>query len=372
MNVIFVVTGIGYGHSIRTYAIIKELLQKNTKTKVKIIGYGNSYMFFHKKFPTTRIRGSYVPDQSFRWSVSSIIKANLTLPLHWGYELIKLRKFIKEFKADLIVSDFEYLGILLARTTGTRYISIFNFSPEVYEKYIKEHEPSKSIKVQQKYVDVGYHLGRKSIIIIPTLLGPLRKTTKYKFVNPIVRKQPKEHPSEKQLMKLLGLKKKPILIILGGSNFGVDVVEKIVDILPLFEEQFIIFGYRTYTTRIKKNVTSYIFKPNLLEYLKVCKGVITLAGHNTLSECLVYKKPILSFPIKNQIEQLLNAYVLEKENLAMVKELEEDEISHEKLKKYIQDFIEEIPKLQRNLDRLNIQGTGAKDVVDIILKKHIF
>jgi len=47
------------------------------------------------------------------------------------------------------------------------------------------------------------------------------------------------------------------------------------------------------------------------ESLASCRGVITHAGHQLLSEALSLKKPVLAFPIEGQYEQRLNARMLE-------------------------------------------------------------
>src|SRR3989344_4676755 len=109
------------------------------------------------------------------------------------------------------------------------------------------------------------------------------------------------------------------------------------------------------------------FKENFLEYLKVSKAVITLAGHSTLSEIVVHKKPALIFPIQNHLEQYINGYVLQKNNLALVKNLKE--INPEILKKHIQEFLKKENKFENNLKKLNLTGNGAKQAAEIIMKK---
>lgn len=51
---------------------------------------------------------------------------------------------------------------------------------------------------------------------------------------------------------------------------------------------------------------------DFVEALTSCKGIITNAGHQLLSEALHLKKPVLSIPLEGQFEQRLNAEMLKK------------------------------------------------------------
>ncbi|MFW6343855.1 MAG: glycosyltransferase family protein [Sediminispirochaetaceae bacterium] len=53
-------------------------------------------------------------------------------------------------------------------------------------------------------------------------------------------------------------------------------------------------------------------KDDFVEALTSCKGIITNAGHQLLSEALHLKKPVLSIPFEGQFEQRLNAEMLKK------------------------------------------------------------
>lgn len=362
MKIIFVITGIGYGHPIREYSIIKELLNKHPKTQIKILTYGTSYLFFKDHFDTIKIDGARLPDYEFDYKIRKIFLANILYPLKYLRNLNIVNKVIKEFKPDLVITDFEPSGIIASSTKKLRVLTIFNYNPNTFLDYKKENKINFTTNIQTSYINHYYKISKE--VIIPTLFGPYRRENKFIFTNPMVRKLPNELPSELKIMEKLKLKKKPIIITIGGSNFGLSLLEQIINILPTFDEEFIIFGYNYSKEKIAKNITIYSFKPNFLEYLKVCKGIITLAGHNTLSELIVYKKPSLIFPINNHIEQILNAYEIEKRNCGIVKKLKSND--YDTLKKYIHDFIKRIPQLQETLNKISVEGTGAKEIVKII------
>lgn len=359
MKIFFIITGIGYGHTIREQALIKEILKKHPKTQIKIATYKNSYEFFKKRYPTINIKGWNVPDKKFKFLIRKLIMANITAPINYPSNLLKLKKQIKKFKPDLIISDFEPVGISVSKSLKKKHLAIFNFDLRELKKYKKSRPFPINLVIQEKYVTDIYNNSQKNIIT--TLKGNTKKSKKYIYINPIIRSDPKTLPKEQTLMKKLELKKKPILIELGGTNFGVSILKEMIKILGDFKENFIIFHHGE-GLKLPKNTKSISFKPNFLEYLKVSKAIITLSGHTTLSEALVFKKPALIYPVNNHLEQLLNAFTLEK--IAKVKYL--NKIKAKIFKNHLTEFLKDIPKIKKKLNSINVKGNGAEEIVKII------
>jgi len=355
MKILFTVTGVGYGDATREHANIEEFLKRDPDTKVMIAGYDNSYEYFKDKYPTVEIKGYKFTEKSLKFSVPSFIIRNYKLPFFWGSSTWKLRKKIKEFKPDIIISDFEPVGIMLSKLIKKKCVVIFGYDPEMFKQC--PHKNEKTI-LEAKYFNILYKSADE--VIIPNLLGKKETPSRYYSVNPILRTKPNDLPPKKELMEKLGLEKEPVLIMLGGSTFGNALAKKVVHFSHLFREDFIMFGSQIEPIA-KENVTYYPYKENVLEYLKVSKAVITLAGHLTLSECLAFKKPAMVFPIRDHVEQLLNAYTLE--NISYVK------YSLKDLRKSIKSFLNQLDVLKSNIPKVNFNGT--EQVVDIIenLKK---
>jgi len=336
MKVMFFVTGIGYGDVIRQEAIIKELNED-----VLVATYHKGYEYFKGKHKTVKIHSYKVPDRSFKLKPFLFFLENLlSLPV-FLFDLVRMYFIVKKFNPDVIVSDLEPLAIPISKMLGKRLITIFGVEDEVLRSFKVKNI---FLKMQKWYLEKMYSYGE---LIVPSLIG--------KDVNPIVR----GNVSEKNLMEKLKLDKKPILIMLGGSRFGINVADEMLEVLDEIDEDFIIFGYKNNFE--KGNVKCYKFKENFLEYLKVCKGVITLGGHSTLSEIVVYKKPSLIFPIQNHLEQKINGYVMNKNGLGMVKNLKK--FDSEMLKKYILEFLEKDDDFEEKLRKLDVKGDGAVEVV---------
>jgi len=148
--------------------------------------------------------------------------------------------------------------------------------------------------------------------------------------------------------------------MLGGSEFGTKLAQSLNNLAGEFkEEQFIIFGSNlNFDTAV--NVKYLRYSDNFLKYLKISKGVITLAGQETLAEALSYEKPILCFPIQNHIEQVLNAYALRK--IALIS----SDSSPKIIRQQLSEFIRQLPQLKQKVKRYNLKANGAEQVADII------
>ena len=88
--------------------------------------------------------------------------------------------------------------------------------------------------------------------------------------------------------------------------------------------------------------------------------MITLGGQKTLSEALVYQKPILCYPIKDHIEQQLNAYELRE--VIMVSH----NSSVNSVRETIPLFIKNAKKLQKKVEKMDVQSNGSEEIVKII------
>ncbi len=309
MKILFVVSGIGYGDATREHSNILALKRKYPKSHIMVAGYDNSYRYFKDKFPTIRIRGYKLPGKSMKVNVWNFAFRNMFLPFFWFIGTLKVRLHAFNFIPDVIVSDFEPVGLSLAKVLGKKCIVVFGFDPLLYKQYAKTHSVNYKMKFEAVYFEKLYD--EADLVLIPTFRRKKEKHLLYTYIDPVLHQLPESLPSEEVLMKQLHLKKKPFLVMLAGSEFGTKLAKHVCMMAHKFPtESFIIFG-GDLDISLPKNVAYIKFTPDFLKYLKVSKGIMTLAGQKTLTEALVYRKPILCFPIQDHVEQVLNAYALE-------------------------------------------------------------
>lgn len=356
MKVLISIVGVGYGHVTRAQALINELKKRDKNLEVRIAGYGRAYEYFNNKYPTTRLVGFRMPAKSFKLSIWGIVQKNSFAPFNVLSDYLKLRRLVKKFNPDVIISEFEPVSLRIGKNFKKRTIFVFN-----YDTNRKDPIVSKFL-LQNSYIKLVYGMARKFAekIVITSVCGSRMGKGKFVYVNPIIRQNPNELASKKSLMKKLGLKREPILVMLGGNEQGYFVGDEIVKIANRFDEDFLIFGYKDFS---KGNVKCFRFNANFLEYLKVCKCVIALGGHSTLSECVVFKKPTLVIPIPSHLEQMVNA--IEVKNLMMVN------LNYKKgqMEQLIRKFLARKDIIAKKLEKVSLNGDGASCLSEIVLNK---
>ena len=360
-KLLFIITGIGLGHTIREAAIINEIKKLKPDAEIVIAGFKKSYRYFKGKYPVIKLHGHKFPENSFSVSRLKSLFMNLPYPV-WEYkDKKKLVKIIKEFNPDKVVVDIQPVGIDAALACNKKVIAVYNLDLDEWEEYQKNLSflNRTQSRILFHYVKSTYDKADK--VIIPSIHKP-KVSGRYNLVHPILRQTPEELPPGKMLIKKLGLKTSPIVVMLGGSKFGYSIAEKLLAVAKNFDEHFIIFGYKNLK---EKNITSFSFKENFLEYLKVSKAAILLSGHTALSEIIVYKKPALVFPFKNYVEHYINLDQIH--DYVLAKYIDES-MDEKTMEEYIRELLKESPRLKKNLNKLSFPKNGAREAAEIILR----
>ena len=341
MKYLFIITGVAYGHLTRQDSIINKLKKIDKKAEIIIAGYNTSHKHFSKRFKFIKLEPIIFSDKSPRVRTFKVLSKNNKIISNWikNYKIIK--EFKKEYNPDIIISDWEPFSLFLK---------------ECYTIWNYKHYPTKtfSFMFQKLLLNILFSVLRltNKKILIPSL--DKRKNTKNFIYFPlIIRKFPGEVKENKKY-------KDSVLVMIGGSDFGIQLIKKIKNISKHFDEKFIFFGHKCNS----KNCIGFNkFKNDYLSFLKSSKAVISLAGYSGLSEALVYKKPNLVFPIKNWIEQ--DSVVKEFQDYIKTGDIE---LSEEELKGTLKNFFSNLDKYKKKLNRLKIKD-GAKEVAEYIYEK---
>lgn len=358
MKVLFVVSGIGYGDATREHANIVEFKKNFPHAQIMVASYDNGYEYFKNKYRTIKIQGYKLPGNAMKINIISFGLKNLFLPAYWFISMLKVRLKAFNFVPDLIVSDFEPAGISLARVLRKKCVIVFGFDPLLYREYAKKHNVGYKMKVEASYFEKLYD--QADIVVMPTFKKKREKHLLYNYVDPIIRVKPEDLPAENILMKQLGLKKKPIILMLGGSNFGEKLAKNLNKIAQDYsKEEFIVFG-GDLGFDMNENVKYIKYSSDFLKYLKVSKGVVTLAGQKTLSEALIYGKPVLCFPIQDHVEQILNAYALEDTVLVGY------DSSLTAFRNKFKEFMLRLPEFTRKSKNLKLKNNGSEEFVKLL------
>ena len=358
MKYLFVITGVGLGHCTREESIINEILEKDKDAKIHIATYGTAYNYFKKKFPLTLISGLEFVDTKTKVSTFRVFKQNFNYIFKYFKNIKTIKKLIEKFNPDVVIVDAQPEGIAAAKALNKK--SVFVYNMDLNHIHYKKHFGFYTYFIL-KSVKFCYKNANK--VIIPVLTQTPRIEGKKYYVNPIIRDHPARLKDEFTLMKELGFERRPILVTIGGSKFGMRLVKTILQAAKYYDEQFIIFGVNV--KPLSNNVICLPFKNNFLEYLKISKAVITLAGHSTLSEILFYKKPALVFPITNLLEQYQNINLIKQH--AMISNL--DDISLISFRNLFTNFLKKTEEYERKTRELKYIVNGSFQAANIILQE---
>ncbi len=361
MRTIFSVYGYGLGHATRVDAIAKEFGKEN----VKIIASGDAYKYFEKenynpiKIESVKI-GNFL--EGFSWIQTLFQNIDFFFNVIADYSIIK--KTINEFKPDVFISDSEPVSLLYFNSTNIFSVFLSNILP-ILEEYPKIENKTPQLESQEIIIKllVDKAIKNSDLIVSPTI-KKYKTISKIKFTDLIVRKKPNELKSCEEIRNYYGLPDNYTLVSFGGANIGNEYFSIIYPLLKEIKSRCFVISSNYAVKKVQKkgNIIIYPFIDDYLSFLKASDSVICLAGHSTISEALVYKKPIFTIPIKNHIEQLTNAYIVRDEGYGEFSLLNN-------VKTKLNMFFENKEVYLKNIKRKNFKGNGAREIFKIISKQ---
>ena len=123
-------------------------------------------------------------------------------------------------------------------------------------------------------------------------------------VGPIVRKTKR---SREELRKNFSFTKKTIVVAIGGTDAGLFLIEKVLEILPkLSEFEIVIVSGPSLSKKFEK-IKNLGFVNNLHEVIYAADVLVSLAGKSTIDEAKQYGTPAIFIPIRGHFEQEDNA-----------------------------------------------------------------
>ena len=293
-RILYGVCGEGMGHAIRSSILIRHLKNHHD---IFIVAGNKAYAYLNNEFENVvkiesprlmYVRGEVNLLKSMAYM---IYKSIFSSP----HSYIKVRKILKEFRPDLVISDAEPICHLAARISNTKRMSIDNPHVLVYRKYkVKLNEIFSWICL---LIAVKISLYGANKYIVYDYFSKRSNKPNVTFLKPLIQEGI--------------LKQKPSYqnhIFVYQTSIS---TEYITDVFREFSETFVIYGFnKDYK---EGNIIFKKFNENeFFTDIAKAKAVITNGGFTAISEALFLKKPIFSIPIKSQFEQVLNGRFIEK------------------------------------------------------------
>lgn len=359
---LFSVYGYGLGHATRSEAIMNAL-----KGEVRVAASENAYDYFKQKgLNPVKINSFKIGNimKSFSWVQTLFENVDFPFNMIADYNIIK--RLVKDFKPDAIISDSEPVSLLYADTAGITNYFLSNMIP-IIKEYDNIPSKLKNNKLDSEKAVVNMLLNqvlKKTNYILSPTINHYNMGSKVKFTDLIIRKKASGLKPVKRLPDDF------ILVSFGGAKITNEYYNSVIPVLKkIKDEQFIVSTNHAVKRKTKtSNLTLHPFIDNYLPVLKCCKAVICLAGHGTISESLVYGKPCFTIPIEGHIEQLTNAAIIKERGFGKSFFFKHD-IKESELEKSIKIFLDKLKDYKKMIKKAGFKGDGDKECARIIEKR---
>ena len=323
-RVLFGVCGIGMGHSKRSLTVAKLLRKLGFEVTFTTYNNENAEILAQQGFEVYTVPPVFwEEDVEGNIDIKRSITSMPRLFFNFQKQLRLEAQYIKRVDPHFIISDSRLSTAITAKITKRSYFLINHVfrvpmpNPELIPLggYTRAYE----IAIMFTLWNMAWKHAKR--IFVPdfpppytlspvTLDVPFRIEDRLEYVGHIVDKLPDDLPTKEELRKKLDFDKdRPLIFVLisGNPKVKIDLERKIFHTIKNFKRDYqwvVCFGdpYREKLFVDKGDVRILGWLPSPFEYLKACDLLIARPGHNTVSETIVYGKPILAIPTKGNTE----------------------------------------------------------------------
>ncbi len=205
------------------------------------------------------------------------------------------KKIIEKDKPRLLISDEDFASLTIAQNKKIPTVLITDILETRFTKGFASLIEKKMNKSMQQIIKNCNHViipetGKNEDNIIR--VGPIVRQTNY---------------SREELREKFSFRKKTIVVAIGGTDAGLFLIEKVLEMLPkLSEYEVIVVSGPSLDKRFEK-IKNLGFVNNLHEIIYAADVLVSLAGKSTIDEAKEYGTPAIFIPIKGHFEQEDNA-----------------------------------------------------------------
>jgi uncharacterized protein (TIGR00661 family) len=331
MKILYGVVGEGMGHAMRSRVVLEHLLAQGHE--LEIMASGRAVEFLNKRFEgVNRIHGLHIIYEENRMRRGKTLLSNAVagasgLPRN----IAAYFDLIKDFRPEVVISDFESWTYLYAKTHRLPILSIDNMQilnrcthgPEILRGHDAEFHVAR-LFVKGKLPFCDHYL-------ITTFFRPPIRKPKTSLFPPILR------PEILQANRRRG---EHLLVYQTAEGNTA-----LLDALQATGLECRVYGMRRgiQEEQVEGNLRFRPFSEvGFIDDLASSRGVIAGGGFTLMGECVYLHKPMLAVPIAHQFEQVLNARYLEHEGFGRAADALDDPA-------IIQDFVKAIPGCEEKL-----------------------
>lgn len=330
-NILYGVNGEGSGHSTRAKEVIAHLQGKGHA--VQVASFDRGLENLGGSCEVTEIFGFRIAYVNNRMRYRRTLAKNLIKAPQAARSMARLMRLMKEWQTQVVITDFEPLTCHAGRRKRLPVISIdnqhclTNTEVAVPSHYRRDAAAARMITRlmtphAQAYLVTSFfpaRVKRRSTFLFPPILRSEVLATK-------------PYPSDQVLVYV--------------TSPSPDLVK----LLKTVRAKFVAYGFG------KEGPDGNILfkKPSMESFLNDlagCQAIVANAGFSLVSEALYLGKPYLAVPVRNQFEQIFNAYHLNKTGYgAWWKELNRERV---------ESFLFNLPRYVENLSSYPRQDNSA-------------
>lgn len=329
MKVLIMPCGIGWGHASRCIAIARELEAEGIEVFFASYGSGYEILESQHEYPTLKL-----PDIKFygegEFDIKYTVKKSINAPYIFLKSIYNESKIIKKIKPDIIIADSHYSVPITAKMLGIPCIMITN---ELTLNFSEIYPEERTIK----YLESGlirffqYMCKLCRVVMVPDVPGSTEVPAKLKdmvvHTGPFLKNSQQKMVNKDALRRELGFKnsERIVLVTVGGSNFGIELLELICEASSMIEcdRLIIVTGPQIKADFIREShkIIKKEFLNNMMEWMKISDVIVSLAGHTTIMEIMSLGIPNIIIPIENHSEQIKNTINFQKYGISIIENI---------------------------------------------------
>jgi uncharacterized protein (TIGR00661 family) len=330
-NILYGVNGEGSGHSTRAKEVISHLQRQGHR--LHVASFDRGLRNLRESFPVTEIFGLQLTYVNNRVRYKRTVASNLVKAPRAARSVKQLSRLAEENNIDLVITDFEPLTCHVGHRRRLPVIAIDNQHaltntrvslPRGYQR------DAAAVRLVTRMMTPR----ADAYLVLSFFPAPIKQSNTFLFP-PIVRQEVLSTAPQ------------------AGDYMLVYVTSPAKELAALLQQvrcKFVAYGFG----KEGQEGNMQFKKPSMDGFLRDLAGaraVMANAGFSLVSEALHLGKPYLAIPVKNQFEQTLNAYYVDKLGYgAWWKELSKEKI---------ESFLFNLPVYAENLDSYPRAGNSA-------------
>jgi len=292
-RILYGVHGTGHGHAVRALAVARHFREHEFLFVSDSTGAG----ILEKEFSVCRCPNPETPISHHHIDSPRMIWSLLNTQLHRGRVLESLAWVIRDFRPDVGISDYEYFVPVACRKAG---IPCLSFDHQHILPMCRRDMPLHALP--------GYLATRVSISLLFNNASEYLVTSFFKPESTAVSGSVSVLPP---FLRATVTDTRPSVDEHVVAYQGYSTFRAFIPFLKTIKRKVLVYGMNA-TGTDGNLVYREPSEDQFLADLASCIYVICGGGHTLMSEALYLGKPVLSFPIRQACEQLLNAVYLQR------------------------------------------------------------